>query len=254
MTDMIRYCKIETTGFPDSIAYKYLEKVDWFRGEDGEPGYRGAMDKDHPINFDVLRAVVDEHPAEARPGEIYIHVRTGDLHRDFACRNSHDMILSLLQYDTVFRKTAKRFGGSNKVNIVWGVHINGPKIKNNTIKQIEELAGRIADLGYNVSTESTIGPRYGVTRFEQQQVADHDFATLCKASFYMPSYRGFGWLTASLNKNYVNWGMVNVPHFDWVGDPPYEQFISGYKYYLNNSDYVGCPLKALIEMRKPGDI
>ena len=47
--------------------------------------------------------------------------------------------------------------------------------------------------------------------------ADEDFSALATSKCYVAGYRGFSWLSASINPNEVIWDIQNPPDFPWAG-------------------------------------
>ena len=153
------------------------------------------------------------------PDCLAIHLRVGDV-LDLAPK--HDSILEIINQNYLDKKCTS-------CALFYGFQTQD-EIKDN--KQSLDYVNNFIELlkQYNFSVQLFSGS------------VDNDFVLLSTAKFYIAGYRGFGWLSASINSGNVYWDLHNPPHFNWVIDKlNLPECIRGYLYQKTISEEVVSP-------------
>ena len=197
LSDIIRFQLKGGLKFKGSIAKFYLKNVD------------KNLKKGH-VDFELLKSVVDSYKKPQIKNAICIHMRLSDA-CDFKCHEKQDVVQEILQ---IIDKNdlSKDY---KKSLIFYKNHIN----KNEQLSQqiIQNLIHHLKKRSINAEWVAND--------------VDEDFISLSTAACYIPTFRGFSWLSASINPNQVFWEIQNPPDFDWVWCKNYIPSINeGYKF------------------------
>ena len=197
LSDSIRFQLKGGLKFQGSIAKFYLKNID------------KNLKKGH-VDFQLLKDIVDSYKRPQIKNAICIHMRLADA-CNFKCHKKQDVVQETLhiidQYSLskVYKKSL----------IFYKNHIN----KNERLSQqiIQNLIHHLKKRGINAEWIAND--------------VDEDFISLSTAACYIPTFRGFSWLSASINPNKVFWEIQNPPDFDWVWSKDYIPALNeGYKF------------------------
>lgn len=190
----------------DSIAYKYVSH---------RP--KEMIDKRKPsiMDYDLLSWIVHSTPLYPEPKSIYIHYRLGDV-----TSGSHGYITPQNIIDLIEKYNLK--DTFSKVVIVYGFHKDSLKYVDVSDGIINELVGKLEDIGMSVTLKST--------------TPDEDFINCAKADCFIPTTRGFSFLAAAINRNRVIWDFQTPPRFEWLlnNAANIQSSLAGYEYQRSN--------------------
>lgn len=198
LCDLIKYKKRRGLNFKGSIAHEYLIKQ-------GEPFY-GHERELQEIDFAFLQSITRKRVKMQFGDDAFvIHARLFDGFNN-----------NTPEWD-VFIKIIKKYELNIKFKkciVFYGNHKNN--IDDSLIKKSEWYLKKLKDEieKLNLTCELSGSSEYpGPLGFER---TDEDFAALSNAKCYIAGYRGFGWLSASINPNEVIWDIQNPPNFTWL--------------------------------------
>lgn len=149
------------------------------------------------VDFDCLHKIVQEktkNNEQASDDVLSIHVRLGDLLN----RALKHTVPDVNQYENIIKRLVAEHG-IVKCDIYYGNH---RKICEDESQQyIQELIKIVKKLGLECEFIS--------------RSVDDDFCSLATSKHYLPSIRGFSWLSASINPNNVIWDITTDKDFAW---------------------------------------
>jgi len=189
LADIIKqnFCAWMDTWPEDSIARLYSERTTTPERGEGEWN----------IDFECLRNIVAEKTKNDKPRDdvLSIHVRLGDLMRPgvFA-----DLIPRVNVYENQIKQAAEKHG-IVKCDIYYGNHRQ--LFETESQQYIQQLKTIISKLGLEHELVSNS--------------VDEDFCALATSKHYLPSIRGFSWLTGVINPNNVIWGIFTMSGMSW---------------------------------------
>ena len=189
LADIIKYNLEKGLIFhKESIAYEYITKYRKLNTINSRLGIP-------PIDYALLRKIVLKKSKRLKllPNNcLAIHIRLGDVLEE--APNKED-ILKIIINEKLNLKC-------DSCAIFYGFH-NDVKI-NESLKYIDQFCRELKLLNFKV--------------FKYSGKVDDDFILLSTAHYYIAGYRGFGWLSASINSGKVYWDLHNPPFFPWVSD------------------------------------
>ena len=188
LADIIKYnyCACRDVWSEESIARMYLDRT-----------HLPAAREHWQVDFRCLSNIVKEKTKdnEEVPDDVLsIHVRLGDL----LCRQLIHTVPDVKQYENLIKRAVVEYG-IVRCDIYYGNHRK--QFENESQKYIQELIKIIKKLGLE-------------HKFISRSV-DDDFCSLATSKHYLPSIRGFSWLTASINPNNVIWDIATDKNFSW---------------------------------------
>jgi len=153
--------------------------------------------KDWWVDFDCLYSIVQEKVKNVKPANdvLSLHVRLGDV---MDPSWSLKTVPRVDMYKKLIKKVAKE-NNITKCDIYYGNHR----------KLFEEESQRYIEHLINIITELGLKHEY-ISR-----EVDEDFCALATCKHYIPSMRGFSWLTGSINPNNVIWDIFTHKNFPW---------------------------------------
>ena len=189
LADIVRwnYCYYMDSWSSDSIARQYYHKSQ-------APKNQYDKTKNPIVDFNCLSDVVEsKNIFEHDDNVLSIHVRLGDLFNTLqqTIPKTHTYLDIIKKYNLNER--------CDKCHLFFGNHLNENKTQSQ--EYINKLSSLLSDAGFDVSIVSGS--------------VDDDFVKLSRCKNYIPSIRGFSWLSASINPNNVIWDIQNPPLFDW---------------------------------------
>ena len=195
LADIIRF---QMTGHKSkgSLAETYLSSLSKNQKDesvDAEP--IRYPNQNGRVDFELLSNIVNARKLPPVKNAICIHMRLADS-CDFKCHKEKNIVGEVLK---IIDKN--NLASDYKKSLVfYKNHIN----KNESISQ-EIIKTLLLELEKRGIHSKCVGGD-----------VDEDFITLSTASCYVPTFRGFSWLSASINPNQVFWDIQNPPHFNWV--------------------------------------
>lgn len=189
LADIIKYNLDKGLKFnKESITYEYIKKYRKLNAINSRLGIP-------PVDYALLREIVQKKSQRLKllsNNILAIHIRLGDVLEE--APNQDDILKIIIE---------------NKLNlkcdscaIFYGFH-NDIKV-NESLKYIDEFCEKLKSLNFKV--------------LKYSGKVDEDFILLATAHHYIAGYRGFGWLSASINSGKVYWDLHNPPFFPWVRD------------------------------------
>jgi len=179
---------------PTTIAYQYLSQVDLPYHKKYGPDGKLHKYNPHEIDFDLLFNITNNRKFKRLPMDVFaIHLRLGDV-IDYA--PPYTAFLDIIDKYKLHKKYKKCI-------IFWGLHVKARRPASE--KYIHKLTTGLKST-YNITTTICSG------------TVDNDFCQLATAQCYIAGYKGFGWLSASINPNNVIWDIQQPPIFPWEGD------------------------------------
>ena len=189
LADIIKYNLDKGLNFPkDSISYEYIYKYRRLN----RINYRLGVP---PVDYDLLRKIVLKKGSKLKllPSKcLAIHLRLGDVIDETPKEKEILNIIRTNKLDKICDSCAIFYGFHNTLN------------KIESLKYIKKLKKELNLLNLTVDCHSGS--------------VDNDFTLLSTANYYIAGYRGFGWLSASINSGNVFWDLHNPPFFEWVRD------------------------------------
>lgn len=185
--DIVRFNRKDIAElYPNTIAHEYVKNV------------RSDLPQ-YTVDYELLQQIVDSVEApEPCNDAFYMHCRVGDIfgYMKNGINNHHypwvDTVFSIIQdnnLNKIYRKCV----------IVTGSH------KKHRLDESKEYLDNLTKM------LTKFGIKYEFVSNE----ADVDCALLSRAKCYIAGYRGFGWLTACMNKHKVFWDIQKPPFFYW---------------------------------------
>ena len=190
LVDIIKFnhCACMDVWKEDSIARMYYE-------QSSSP--KKNFNSSWWVDFDCLHKIVQEKTKnnEQPSGDVLtIHVRLGDLLVPSLIHTVPDVN----QYENLIKRAVVEHG-IVKCDIYYGNHVG--KFENESQQYIHKLIKIIKKLGLE-------------HEFISKSV-DEDFCSLATSKHYLPSIRGFSWLTGTINPNNVIWDISKGKEFSW---------------------------------------
>lgn len=190
LADIIKYnhCAWMDTWPEDSLAWIYHDLTSAPRREEGK-GWR--------VDFDCLYKIVQEKTKNVKSASdvLSLHVRLGDV---MDPSWSLPTIPDVNMYRSLIEKMAVE-NNLTKCDIYYGNHRG--LFEEESQQYIQQLINIISELGLKHEYIS--------------REVDEDFCALATCKHYIPSIRGFSWLTASINPNNVIWDIFTHKNFPW---------------------------------------
>jgi len=190
LADIIRwnFCANMENWNEKSIAKRYYN-------ESSAPKNQYENKTSNPIlDFDCLNRIVDENFDHTVDEEtLSIHLRLGDLFNQL-----ENTIPNIYSYVDIINKYNIK-DKCNKCDLFFGNHVNENEYL--SFEYIDKLKVLLEDLGFYTNIVSG--------------EVDEDFVKLSRSKYYIPSIRGFSWLSASINPNNVFWDLQEPPIFSW---------------------------------------
>ena len=210
LADIVRFNFAKGLDFnKDTIAYQYVDQMDGPLSLTPHDTQAETY-KIPSVDFELLYEIVSKREATPLSTDTFaVHVRVGDcltLYPDRIPRSK--TFIDIIQKYNLHRRFSKCV-------IVSGNHNSAALLASK--KYILKLKTEIENL--NVSCNLVSGD------------ADEDFTILSTAKCYIAGYRGFGWLSASINPNEVIWDIQKPPEFPWLMNRAWiNQLIEGYEF------------------------
>jgi len=183
-----------------------------FKGSIAEEYLKNHNSKE--VNFELLKKIVNSRKKQPEEDTISVHLRLGDV---LTLTNKIPNLLDVIKSNKLENKfsNCSLYHGSHKT----GEAANHEK----TLFFIDEMVKGLESLGLNVKVKSNS--------------ADEDFVSLSTSLCYVPSFRGFSWLSASINPNDVYWDAQDPPNFSWLINDSFKNMIAkGYNYHISNKN------------------
>ena len=235
MADYIKYPRLyhrKTSVFKGSIADLYHHELIQYSRHNNVAGH--SLKNSGAVNFPILCRVVNNYidkynidpPAR---DVVYIHCRLGDLMGNYYKAESYSNYFdhSIQEIVNIF-KMHPGLSSIKKAVVKYGNHTFNKDVHDKPshvyIKQLEQ---ELLNIGVSLTVE--IADHHpGISYY-----VDMDFVTLVTARHYIPTVRGFSWLSACLNRNFVYWEIMKPPFFP-AALRHIDHYLAGYKYHLNN--------------------
>lgn len=188
--DIIKYnfCAWMDTWPEDSLARMYHDLTSAPKNTHG---------KKWSIDFECLRNIVAEKTKNDKPRDdvLSIHLRLGDVLRPGVFAH---LIPKVDVYENKIKQAAEKHG-IVKCDIYYGNHRQ--LFEAESQQYIQQLKNIITKLGLEHELVSNS--------------ADEDFCALATSKHYLPSIRGFSWLTGVVNPNNVIWDIFTMSKMRW---------------------------------------
>ena len=149
------------------------------------------------VDFDCLHKIVQEktkNNKQASDDVLSIHARLGDLLNPVLIHTVPDVN----QYENIIKRYVTEHG-IVKCDIYYGNHKK--EYEDESQQYIQKLIKIVKKLGLECEFIS--------------KSVDDDFCSLATSKHYLPSIRGFSWLSASINPNNVIWDIATDKDFSW---------------------------------------
>ncbi len=189
LADIIKYNLEKGLIFhKESIAYEYITKYRKLNTINSRLGIP-------PVDYALLRKIVLKKSKRLKllpKNFLAIHMNLGDVFEK--APNQEDILKIIIQKKLNLK--------CDSCAIFYGFH-NDIKV-NESLKYIDELCAKLKLLNFKV--------------FKYSGKVDEDFILLSTSHHYIAGYRGFGWLTASINSGKVYWDLNDPPFFPWISD------------------------------------
>lgn len=198
LADSIRFHRILKALDPYSIVSLYHKQVN-------PQMIKGSWNKSKEhyhrpnVNFKVLSKIVEEKSSGVI-NQLAIHLRLGD------CYGKSQ---SVEKYIRIIKRNEKTIKTKNcRIYCCLHKKINAEKSSQFVVR----LGNRLREEGFNVKMPE-------VQRANGWYNVDRDFVEIASSKYLIAGKRGFGWLAACMNKNYVFWGAYKmfgrIPDFRW---------------------------------------
>ena len=202
LADIVRfnYCARMDEWSEDSIARQYYDRSRAQKNQYYQKGFE--------VDFDTLSFIIDEkNTFDYDDGVLTLHLRLGDIYNVLEQTiPSVDVYESIIKNNLLHEKC-------DECHIFYGNHRNVNEDKSQ--QYIKKLTTKLKNLGFNVHLISSS--------------VDEDFIKLSRCKNYIPSIRGFSWLSASINPNNVFWEIQDPPNFNWN--------LNSKLVYINDAEY-----------------
>lgn len=189
LADIIKYNLDKGLSFPkESISYQYIKnyrKLNHINSRLGVP----------PIDYSLLREIVLEKSKKLKllsKNCLAIHLRLGDVLEEAPKQEAILKIIIENKLNIKCDSCAIFYGFNNNIKI------------DESLKHIDKFCKELNLLNFKV--------------LKYSGEVDNDFILLSTAKCYIAGYRGFGWLSASINSGEVYWDLHDPPLFPWVRD------------------------------------
>jgi len=196
--DLIRFHKDTCLKFPQqSLARQYFVNSKFPKSE-----HRIIPVQ---VDFEALREIIDKKKFPTVQ-QLAIHLRLGDVYKYRA---------PIKKYIKIIDKNID-FIDTRKCKIFCKSHKNRPKLNRQTNAFVKELSEEIKKLGFKVEFEEQC---FNPELINSWEYIDNDFLEIANSKYLIAGKRGFGWLSACMNKNNVFWGAYNFkngfPNLKW---------------------------------------
>jgi len=196
--DFVRFHSIESLEFPkESIANEYFTKSCFPKNKKRRRPVR--------VDFKTLAEIVDSKNFPTID-ELAIHLRLGD---QYGKRIKIEDYINIIVNNIDIIKT-------KKCKVYCKNHRPIPRSVAETDNYLYKLISEIKNLGFSVASPTSFNDKKIGNPWE---LVDQDFIELANSKYLIAGRRGFGWLSACMNKNQVFWDAYkmqnNIPDLIW---------------------------------------